>query len=69
MYISAKLHLATGRQDLIETEIYATEGYAAISTPWHWARASRLLEGLRLVRLPRTVGGLEGLLKKRVPLT
>lgn len=65
MFLSAKLHLAVGREDLIATEIRATEGYADLDTPWYWTRAAELLAGQKLTRMPRTVGNLEGLLKIR----
>lgn len=66
MYISAKLHLAANRQDLIATEIRMTDSYATIDTPEHWSCAAVLLENRRLTRLPRTERGLEGLLQRRL---
>lgn len=66
MYISANLHVAADRHDLLAMEIQATPGYAAISTPRYWELAAQLLARQRLIRLPRTVSRLEELLRKRL---
>ncbi len=66
MAISAKLHLAIGRRDLIDAELQATEDYDYLDTRWHRTRAARLLARRGLQRIPRTCAGLERLLRRRL---
>ncbi len=66
MLISHRLVEICGHPELADAEIQQTSDYDLISTPHNFRRARALLRRKRLWPVPRSVRGLEALLKRRV---
>lgn len=64
--ISGHLLRTVGRQDLAEDDIWSTDGYTEIATPANDRASWHLLRAEHLWPLPRTIAGLERLLRRRM---